>query len=152
MKKIESIEEMCLSILAESEDPWVPFHILLERYREISGDDSINESLILSFLKNHSEIKVFDNFYINIPEMKNIIEEKELKFQPYVILKRRLPNEKDMYIWMYNHLKRLLVMLEKMENNARYETKNQQIGIVINKARDLLEKLKSLTVGKKEPE
>ncbi len=150
MKKIENIEEISLSILAESKDPWVPIDVLIQKCKEITGDNSIDEYLLMSFLKNHSEIKIFDNFYLSSPELKNVIDEKELKLQPYVVLKRRLPNEKDMYIWMYNHLQKLLVILEKMENKAKNDTKRQQIGIVINKTRDLLEKLKSLTIGKKE--
>ncbi len=152
MKKIENIEEICLSILAESKDPWVSLDILIQKCKEISGDNSIDKYLLLSFLKSHSEVKIFDNFYLGLTELKNIISEKQLEFQPYVILKKRLPNEKDMYLWMYNHLKKLLVMLEKMENNAINETKKQRISIIIKKTRDLLEKLKSLTTGKKETE
>ncbi|MGC8846500.1 MAG: hypothetical protein ACP5QY_11695, partial [Candidatus Hydrogenedens sp.] len=63
-------------------------------------------------------------------------------------LKRRLPDEKDIFLWMYKHLENLLVMLGNMEKEARTETKKQQIGIVIDKTKKLLEKLKNLASRK----
>lgn len=144
MEKIEKIEEICLSVLKESQEPWVPLDILIEKCKEMIGEDNVDESIIISFLMNHSEVKIFDPLLTNIPEMKVILEEKGLKIQPIVILKRRLPDEKGIFVWIYKHLENLLVMLQNIEREAKTETKKQEISIVMEKARNLLERLKKL--------
>ncbi|MGC8846793.1 MAG: hypothetical protein ACP5QY_13205, partial [Candidatus Hydrogenedens sp.] len=59
MEKIERIEEICLSVLKESQDPWVPLDILIQKCKEMIGEDRVDESIIVSFLKNHPEVKIF---------------------------------------------------------------------------------------------
>lgn len=148
MEKIEKIEEICLSVLRESKEPWVPLDMLIQKCKEVVEEDKVDESLILSFLKNHPEVKIFEPFLPNTPEMKSILEEKGLKIQPIVILKKRLPSEKDIFVWMYQHLENLLVMLQNIEKEAKTETKKQEIGIVIDKTKNLLERLKNLAIRK----
>lgn len=149
-QKIENLEQICLSILAESKDPWVPMNTLVEKCKEISGDNTIDDSLVVTFLKNHSEVKVFDPLCINLPEIENILKDQQLTTQPFVILKKRLPSEKDMFIWIYRHLEKLLKILENIEKKTKEETKKQQVGNLIGKAKDLLERLKYLSSGRKD--
>jgi len=144
MEKIEKIEEICLSVLKKSQEPWVPLDMLIQKCKEMLGEDEIDESLIVSFLKNHSEVKTFEPFLPNTLEIKSILEEKGLKIQPIFILKKRLPDEKALFSWMYQHLENLLNMLHNLEKEAKTETKKQEISIVIHKTKNLLTRLKNL--------
>ncbi len=150
MEKIEIIEEICLSVLIESKDPWVPLETLIQKCKDRMRDDRFDEAVIVSFLRSHPEIKVLDPFYINIPEVEGLFKRGDLKLQPIAILKRRLPDEKDIMIWLYRHTENLLEMLKNMEITAETETKKQQIGMVINKTKNLLWKLKDPATGIKD--
>ncbi len=149
MKKFESIEEACLTILSENKDPWIPLNNLIQKVKEKIGEDNIDETSLIDFLKEHPEVKILDPFLSGMPEITKLLGENNVDFQPVVILKKRLPHEKDMFIWMYRHLENLLVLLQDMERNEQNETKKEKIGMVINKAKVLMQKLKDMMGRKK---
>lgn len=144
MNRLENIEQICLSILADSPDPWVPLDELVQKCRELTGDESINGALIMSFLSKHPEVKIFDSFMSNNPVVEEILGEQRRELQPVIILKKRLPKERDILIWIYNHIERLISSLANREEVETNETKKEQINNILNKAKVLKEKVKKL--------
>jgi len=138
------MEQICLSFLADSSDPWVPLDKLVQRCRERMGDESINESLLISFLSKHPEVKVFDFFMSNNPIVGEIIGEQKQELQPVIILKKRLPREKDILIWIYHHLESLISLLINRKEKETNATKKEQVNNILNKAKDLKEKIKKV--------
>ncbi|HOV33439.1 MAG TPA: hypothetical protein PLX23_08765 [Candidatus Hydrogenedens sp.] len=147
MNRLENIEQLCLSILADSPDPWVPLDKLVQRCREIMGDESINEAIIMSFLSKHPEVKVFDSFISNNPVLEEILGGQKQELQPVIILKKRLPKERDILIWIHNHLEKLISLLANTEGMETNDTKKEQINNILNKTKVLKEKVKKM-IGK----
>ncbi|HOK10030.1 MAG TPA: hypothetical protein PLT82_10770 [Candidatus Hydrogenedens sp.] len=142
MNLIETIEQICLSILDENPDPWVPIKELVQKCKEITGNQSINESLLSSFLSKHPEVKVINPLMSDEPVIAQMIKENKLDLSPVAILKKRLPNDKDMFIWIYNHLTQLIELLNKMEAEEITEVKKDKINNILQKANSLQEKIK----------
>lgn len=140
MSYLEKLEMVCLDYLANSSDPWTPFSKLYEFCKDTFGEEFPKEKLF-DFLSHHPEIKVFTIMPCDNPEFETYLRSKDIKLEPFVILRSRMPNEIDMLKWILRHIDGLTKLLEKQLCLESYKDRKTEIEKIINKANSLKRKI-----------
>lgn len=152
MERLEKIEQICLTILAEEPRAWVPFSYLVERCKSVLNEEKLNEQMLLDFLNSHPEIMVMEPFGENSSEFKALIGNSKVKIEPVVILKKRLPRTSDLLDWFRKRLDELVQTLSSLAENEKNEMKRESTYKILHKATELKCKIEKMLEGKKKVE
>ena len=113
---METIEERCLTYLSQVSSPLVPFGSLLGYVQRDEESEAITGQDLLSFLRFHELIHVVD-----APQTGGEIggAPSELALEPFVILKSRIPNPREMALGLREQLDQMRATLQAALDEAR---------------------------------
>ena len=95
--RIERVEEICLDLLRQSENPLMPVSLLFQKCDEeenISG--ALTEEAFLAFLRKHADIVVVEGVGDDAPVGCDEFDTAGIVMGPRAILKNRIPNRNEM--------------------------------------------------------
>jgi len=97
---LELLEQTCLDYLADTKSPLVPIETLLEFVRRTVDLAAVSQLNLLEFLRNHDEVEVLEGPAPGTPISGEILQAAGLLMGPRVLLKRRMPNQRELYAHM----------------------------------------------------
>jgi hypothetical protein len=141
---MESIEDRCLTYLSQTSNTLVPFGSLLGYVRRDEASEAITGQDLLSFLKYHELIHVVD-----APQTGGEIggAPSETALEPFVILKSRIPNQRDMAMGLREQLDQMRTTLQAALDEARQAgdlTRVTGLELALNRAEELDERFSRL--------
>ncbi|NLN93613.1 MAG: hypothetical protein GX130_09950 [Candidatus Hydrogenedens sp.] len=146
---LEALEEFCLDFLRQAVNPLVPVSHLYAHCLESSNYQySFTADDLLDFLKNHSELQVFDSGTDTIGEVEeDHFLEAGILMGTRVVLKSRLPDIKELKASFKLQLLEMKKQLEQLLARAEARNKPEEVEAIkknLAKNQSLLERFENL--------
>ena len=141
---LEALEQTCLNYLGESESPIVPVEILLAFCQRTPSLAHVSSEILLDFLRQHEEVEVLDAPTPIEALGTKVLGAAGVVLGPRVMLKRRIPTQREMYAIMALQLQDLLATLAKAAESTEDPAHRNALAQASERGETLLARLGTL--------